>query len=74
MIKIVEYIKQSDKWKVIFKYSENYKVNTFQSYYSNPFALLNKENINYYDYRKYFEQNTISSIVSILGYVIPQSD
>jgi len=71
MIKIVEYIKNSDKWKNIFKYNENFKINTFQSYYSNPFVLLNKENINYYDYRKYIEQYPISPIVSTLGYVIP---
>jgi hypothetical protein len=43
----------------------------------NPINLrlfkINKDNINYYDYRKYYEQNIISPIVSTLGYVIPYS-
>ena len=29
-----------------FKYNNYFRINTFQSYYSNPFSLLNKENIN----------------------------
>jgi hypothetical protein len=74
MIKVVEYIKNSDKWKDIFKYDNNFKVSTFQAYYSNPYVLLNKENINYYDYRKYYESNLISPIVSSLGYVIPYNN
>jgi hypothetical protein len=73
MIKIVEYIKNSEKWKVLFKYNNNFKTNTFQAYYTNPFVLLNKENIVYYDYRKYYESDLISPIISALGYVIPYS-
>ena len=71
MIKIVEYIKNSDKWKNLFKFNEHFRVNTFQSYYSNPYVLLNKTNINYFDYRKYYEQNIISPIISLFGYVLP---
>jgi len=73
MIKLVEYIKNSDKWKSCFKWNDNFKVNTLQSYYTNPFVLLNKPNINYYDFRKYYEHNIISPIISSLGYVIPFS-
>jgi len=73
MVKIVEYIKQSDVWKKAFKWNDTFKIKTFESYYSNPYVLLNKDNINYYDYRKYYEHNIISPIVSTLGYVIPYS-
>ena len=71
MIKIVEYVKNSEKWKKLFKVNEHFKLGTFQSYYSNPHVLLDNPNINYYDYRKYYEYNIISPIVSVLGYVIP---
>ena len=74
MIKIVEYIKNSDKWRNVFKYNENFKTNTFQAYYKNPYVLLDKPNINYFDYRSYYEHNLISPIVSTLGYVIPCSN
>ena len=70
IVKLAEYIKNSDHWKAMFNWNENFKINTFQSYYSNPFVFLNK-NINYYDYRKYAEPNMISPIISTLGYVIP---
>ena len=73
MIKIIEYIKQSETWNKIFKWNDNFQVKTFQSYYTNPFVLLNKENNSYYEYRKPFENNIISDIVSTLGYVIPYS-
>jgi len=73
MIKIVEYIKNTEKWKKLFKIHDNFRVNTFQAYYSNPFVLLNVDAINYYDYRKYYEHNLISPIISSLGYVIPYS-
>jgi hypothetical protein len=74
MIKIAEYIKNSDKWKSIFKYNENFKIKTYQSYYTSPFVFLNKDNISYFDYRSYYENNLISPIVSTLGYVIPYSN
>lgn len=71
LVKIVEYIKNSDKWKNLFNWNENYTVNTFKSYYTHPSVLLHNFNINYYDYRKYVESNMISPIISTLGYVIP---
>jgi len=71
MIKIVEYIKNSEKWKHIFKWNDKFRVNTFQAYYSNPRVLLHNSELNYYDYRQYYEQNLISPIVSSLGYIIP---
>jgi hypothetical protein len=74
MIKVVEYIKNSEKWKDIFRYDNKFRVSTFQSYYSNPYVLLNKENISYYDYRKYYEYNLVSPIISSLGYVIPYNN
>jgi hypothetical protein len=70
MVKMVEYIKNSEKWKNIFNYDESFRLNTFQSYYTNPFVLLNSTT-KYYDYRKYVESNMISPIISSLGYVIP---
>ena len=73
MIKLAEYIKNSDKWKNIFKYTNSFTIKTYQSYYNNPFVLLNKPNIDYYNYRKYYEANIISNIVSSLGYIIPYS-
>jgi hypothetical protein len=71
MIKIAEYIKNSEKWKNIFKYTNHFTTKTYQSYYNNPFVFLNKPYIEYYNYRKYYESNIISSIVSSLGYIIP---
>jgi len=73
MIKIAEFIKNNDKWRNIFKHTNNFRVKTYESYYSNPFVLLNKTNIDYYNYRKYYEPNIISNIVSSLGYIIPYS-
>ena len=70
MVKIVEYIRNSDKWKNLFNWSDSFRLNTFQAYYSNPLVLLNK-NVKYYEYRKYVEANMISPIISSLGYVIP---
>jgi len=70
IVKLYEYIKNSDKWKTMFDWQDHYRLSTFQAYYSSPFALLNK-NVKYYDNRKYVESSMISSIVSSLGYVIP---
>jgi hypothetical protein len=71
LVKIVEYIRNSDKWKNLFQWNEHFKVNTFQSYYTHPSVLLHNYNIEYYNYRKYAEANMISPIISTLGYVIP---
>jgi hypothetical protein len=71
MIKIVEYIKHSEKWSAVFGYNDTFKVKTFQSYYTNPFALLNKNDIKYYDYRRYIGSNLVSPVVSTFGYVKP---
>jgi hypothetical protein len=60
-----------EKWKSLYQWNENFKVNTFQSYYSHPSVLLHNYNIKYYDYRKVVEANMISPIISTLGYVIP---
>jgi hypothetical protein len=73
MVKLVEYIRGSSIWKKAFNWNENFKIKTFEMYYTNPYVLLNKDNINYYDYRKNYEQNLISPIVSTLGYIIPVS-
>jgi hypothetical protein len=72
MVKLYEYIKNSDKWKTIFKLDDTFKLKTFQAYYTNPFVLLNKNiNIKYINYRRPGEINMISPIISSLGYVIP---
>ncbi len=71
MIKLVEYIKNNEKWKNLYKLDDNFRVNTFQSYYTNPFVLLDNPNIKYIDYRKYVETNPVSYIISSFGYVIP---
>lgn len=71
LVKLYEYIKQSEKWREVFQWDNNhFKVNTFQSYYSNPLVFINK-NVKYYDYRKYVEVNMVSPIISTLGYVVP---
>jgi hypothetical protein len=70
IVKLYEYIKNSDKWKNMYDWQDHYRLATFQTYYSNPFALLNK-NVKYFDNRKYVEHTMISPIVSSIGYVIP---
>jgi len=69
-VKLFEYIKNSDKWKNMYDWQDHYKLSTFQTYYSNPFVLLNT-NVHYYENRKYVEHNMISPIISNFGYVIP---
>jgi len=73
MVKIAEYIRNTEKWRKIFKHTNDFKLSTYQSYYYNPFVLLNKPNIDYYNYRKCYEANIISLAVSSLGYIIPYS-
>ena len=70
MIKIIEFIKNTPKWFNMYKVN-NMSIRTFQSYYINPFVLLNKPHINYMNYRKFYEPKLISDIVSSLGYIIP---
>jgi len=74
MIKIVEFIRNSTKWSHLYKMNDNFNVRLFQSYYTNPFVLLNKPEIKYVDYRKFYEPKLISDIVSSLGYIIPYDD
>jgi len=71
MIKIVEYIKNTDKWKNMFKWDETFRVSTFNYYYTNPHALLNKPDIKYINYICPVEYNLVSPIISKFGYVIP---
>jgi hypothetical protein len=71
LIKLAAYIKNSDKWKTKFNTDFGLGINTYQTYYKNPFVFLNKPNINYINHLKTVEPNMISPIVSALGYVIP---
>lgn len=70
LVKLFEYVRNSAKWKKIFDWQEHYRLSTFQTYYSNPFTLLNA-NVKYFDNRRYVEHNIISPIVSSIGYIIP---
>lgn len=71
MIKIVEYIKNTEKWSKLYKVDNTFNTRTFNSYYTNHLTLLNNENIKYIDYRKPIENNLISPIISSIGYIIP---
>jgi hypothetical protein len=74
MIKIVEYIKNNDKWSKLYKVTNAFNINIFNSYYTNPLVLLNNPNIKYFDYRKPIEHNITSPIISTIGYIIPLKD
>jgi len=71
MIKMVEYIKNSIYWSKLYKVDDSFKISTFNTYYSNPFVLLDKPNINYVDYRVNRIGNIISPIISSIGYILP---
>lgn len=71
MIKIVEYIKNTEKWRKLYKVNDTFNTRTFNSYYANPLTLLNNENIQYIDYRISIENNLISPIISSIGYILP---
>jgi hypothetical protein len=71
MIKMLEYIKNTEKWAKIYNYDESFKTHTFNKYYTNPFVFLNKPNIKYINYLSQIEPNFISPIISSIGYVIP---
>ena len=70
IIKMVEYIKNSEKWSKLYNCND-IKVNTINGYYTSPFVFLNKPNINYINYRSPVEKNIISPIISSIGYIIP---
>ena len=72
IIKIVEYIKNSEKWSQLYNCNDiNIKVNIINGYYTSPFVFLNKPNIKYINYRYPIENNLISPIISSIGYIIP---
>jgi len=71
MIKIVEYIKNTEKWNKLYKVDNTFNTRTFNSYYTNHLTLLDFVNIKYIDYRKPIENNLISPIISSIGYIIP---
>ena len=71
MVKIAEYIKNNDKWKQIFKWDENFKTNIYNNFYCNPRALCNYPSVKYSECLYSSNINTISPIISTLGYVIP---
>jgi hypothetical protein len=70
IIKIAEYIKNSDKWSKLYN-CNNIKVNLINGYYTSPFVFLNSEHINYENYRYPIQNDLISPIVSSIGYIIP---
>jgi hypothetical protein len=74
MIKMLEYIKNTEKWSKIFNYDVTFKTNTINKYYTNPYVFLNKPNIKYIDYLTPIEHDVISPIVSLIGYIIPYSN
>lgn len=71
MIKIVEYIKNTEKWRKLYKVDNTFNTRTFNSYYTNHLTLLNNQFIKYIDYRKPIENNLISPIISSIGYILP---
>jgi hypothetical protein len=70
IIKIAEYIKNSDKWSKLYN-CNNIKVNLINGYYTSPFVFLNSEHINYENYRYPIQNELISPIISSIGYIIP---
>ena len=71
MVKIAEYIKNSEKWRQIFKYEESFKTSIYNNFYGNPRALCNYPSVKYSECLYSSNINTISPIISTLGYVIP---
>jgi len=74
LIKIVEYINNTEKWSKIYNIDDTFKLNTntLNAYYASPFVFLNKPNIKYIQYRIPIHYQTyISPIISSIGYIIP---
>jgi len=71
MIKLVEYIKNTEKWSKLYKVDSTFSIATFNAFYSNPFVLLDNPLIKYRDYRSFIDTNIISPIISSIGYIIP---